>query len=114
MMEQSNDPRLTGVTITDVEVNRDTTRAEVYYSIIGSPEDVEEVQEALDHAAGWFRSQMASLRLRNLPELVFIYDPSLAYGDKIEALLQELHEELASDDAETEDVATSDEVTTPG
>lgn len=94
LLTESNDPRLAEVTITDVSVNRDTTRAEVYYSIIGSPEELAEVQTALDGAAGWLRAKMApTLRLRNLPELVFVYDPSLAQGERIEALLHQLHEE---------------------
>ena len=79
LLEHSNDPRLHEVTITDVSTNRDTTRAEVYYSIIGTPEDIAEIQTVLENAAGWMRSQLApSLRLRNVPQLVFIYDPSLA------------------------------------
>ena len=91
---ESNDPRLAEVTITDVSVNRDTTRAKVYYSIIGSPEKLAEAQTALDGAAGWLRATMApTLRLRNLPELIFVYDPSLAQGERIEALLHQLHEE---------------------
>lgn len=95
LLEESNDPRLADVTITDVDVNRDTTRAEVFYSIIGSAEEIAEIQTVLDGAAGWMRSEMApTLRLRNLPRLVFTYDPSLAHGARIEELLQQqLHEQ---------------------
>ena len=92
LIEESNDPRLENVTITDVEVNRDTTRAQVFYSIIGTEEDIAVTQAALDGAAGWLRNEMApTLRLRNLPHLVFAYDPSLAHGARIEELLHELH-----------------------
>lgn len=94
LLEESNDPRLTEVSITDVSVNRDTSRAEVYYSIIGTPDDIAEMQGVLDNAAGWLRGKLAPiLRLRNVPHLVFIYDPSLAHGDRIDALLQELTNE---------------------
>ncbi len=93
LLEESNDPRLANVTITDVVVNRDTSRAEVFYSIIGSVDEIAAVQSVLDGAAGWLRNEMApTLRLRNVPKLVFTYDPSLAQGARIEALLQqELH-----------------------
>lgn len=112
LLEESNDPRLANVTITDVSVNRDTSRAKVYYSIIGTAEDIAEVQVALDGAAGWLRSEMApTLRLRNLPKLVFVYDPSLAHGAKIEALLQQFHEEETDDDVEFGDFAESDDFT---
>lgn len=88
LLEQSNDPRLSEVTITDVSVNRDTTRAEIYFSIIGTAEEIAAVHQALEGASGWLRSQMApSLRLRNIPKLAFIYDPSLAHGARIEELL---------------------------
>ena len=90
LLEESNDPRLTDVTITDVDVNRDTTRAEVFYSIIGSADEIAEIQVVLDGAAGWLRNEMApTLHLRNLPRLVFTYDPSLAHGARIEELLRQ-------------------------
>lgn len=101
MLEQSRDPRLSEVTITGVSVNRDTTRAEVYYSLIGNDEDIAEMQGVLDGASGWLRSQLApTLRLRSIPKLVFIYDPSLAHGERIDALLHQLHEDMHDDDAE--------------
>ena len=94
LIKESKDPRLTEITITDVSVNRDTTRAEVYYSLIGDEDDIEEAQAALESASGWIRHMLApTLRLRNIPEFVFSYDPSLAHGAKIEALLADLHEE---------------------
>jgi len=110
LIEESNDPRLENVTITDVVVNRDTTRAEVFYSIIGSAEDIAVTQTALDGAAGWLRNEMApTLRLRNLPHLVFTYDPSLAHGARIEELLHELHvDDAGLEDAEEDDVVDDD------
>jgi len=99
LAEESNDPRLAEVTITDVTVNRDTSRAEVYFSLIGTPDDVAEMQTALDGAAGWLRMQLGStLRLRNIPKPVFIYDPSLQHGDRMEALFHELHGATQADD----------------
>lgn len=111
LIEESNDPRLENVTITDVVVNRDTTRAEVFYSIIGSAEDIAVTQTALDGAAGWLRSAMApTLRLRNLPHLVFTYDPSLAHGARIEELLHEFHvDDAGSDDVEEGDGVGDDD-----
>jgi ribosome-binding factor A len=111
LIEESNDPRLENVTITDVVVNRDTTRAQIFYSIIGTAEDLAMTQAALDGAAGWLRSEMApTLRLRNLPQLVFTYDPSLAHGARIEELLHELHVEGGDlvNAEEDDDVADDD------
>ncbi len=94
LLRESKDPRLSMVTITDVVVNRDTTRAEVYYSIIGTPEELAEVQVALEKAAPWLRAEMKpTLRLRHIPQLVFIYDPSLERGERIESILTQLQQE---------------------
>jgi ribosome-binding factor A len=93
LLRESNDPRLALVTITDVVVNRDTTRAEVYYSIIGTAEELAEVQAALEKAAPWLRAEMKpTLRLRHVPQLVFIYDPSLERGERIESLLSQIQQ----------------------
>jgi ribosome-binding factor A len=112
LLEESKDPRLSAITVTDVEVTRDTSRAEIYYSIMppvveeGGVSDFDvtegeawetekaEIQEALEGASGWLRAQLApNLRLRHVPELVFTYDDSLEHGARIEALLRELREE---------------------
>ncbi len=104
LFRESKDPRLAEITITDVSVNRDTSRAEVYYSLIGDEEDIAEAQSALEGASGWIRHELAPvLRLRNIPEFVFTYDPSLAHGARIEALLAELHEEDAFDEEESDE-----------
>jgi len=104
LLRESKDPRLAEITITDVNVNRDTSRAEVYYSLIGDEEDIKEAQAALEGASGWIRHELAPvLRLRNIPEFVFEYDPSLAHGAKIEALLAELHEETPPDEEESDE-----------
>jgi ribosome-binding factor A len=86
-----HDPRLEGVTITQVSVTPDTKRADVYYSVLGDKEARATAQEGLDSAASWLRREIGSrTRLRNTPELVFHWDPSLEYGDRMEALLDQL------------------------
>ncbi|MBN1876062.1 MAG: 30S ribosome-binding factor RbfA [Anaerolineae bacterium] len=108
LLEESNDPRFSELTITAVKVNRDTTRAEIYYSLIGSPEERVAVQSALDGAAGWFRTQLApTLRVRNIPQLIFIYDPSLEYGAHMDTILEKLHEENADADIRGDDESNS-------
>lgn len=108
LVRESQDERLSRVTITGVSVNRDTTRAEIYYSIIGTPEEVTEVQAALDGAAGWLRNELApTLRLRNIPHLVFVYDPSLEYGERIDSILDQWHKEEETHDVHPESTTSS-------
>jgi ribosome-binding factor A len=86
-----NDPRLEMVTITDVVVTPDVVRANVHYSILGGAEAQAEAQAGLESAAGWLRRELGRrLRLRNTPELVFHYDPSLERGEHIASILDEL------------------------
>lgn len=91
MQTQINDPRLEGVTITRVKVTPDTTRADIYYSVLGGEEARQTAQQGLDSAAGRLRREVgARTRLRNTPALVFHWDPSLEHGERIEQLLDEL------------------------
>lgn len=94
------DPRLQMVTITEVVVTPDTTRADIHYSVLGDEQTRAEVQAGLESAAGWLRREIGrNLRLRNTPELVFHYDPSLERGEHIVGLLDELKrgDELGAD-----------------
>jgi ribosome-binding factor A len=98
---KANDARLSLVTITDVVVTPDTVRADVHYSVLGGSQERAEAQAGLDSAAGWLRREIGrSLRLRNTPELVFHYDPSLERGEHIAGIL----DALKTEDDDTEDI----------
>lgn len=91
LQTQIGDPRLGAVTITQVKVNPDTTRADVYYSVLGDEDERHTAQQGLESAAGRLRREVgARTRLRHTPALVFHWDPSLEYGARIEQLLDEL------------------------
>jgi ribosome-binding factor A len=86
-----NDPRLQMVTITDVAVTPDAARADVHFSVLGGAEAQAEAQTGLESAAGWLRRELGRrLRLRNTPQLIFHYDPSLERGEHITGILDEL------------------------
>ncbi len=88
---KASDPRLQMVTITEVAVTPDTVRADVHFSVLGGAEGQAKAQAGLDSAAGWLRRELGQrLRLRNIPELVFHYDPSLDHGERIDDILEEL------------------------
>lgn len=86
-----DDPRLEGVTITRVKVTADTTRADVYFSVLGDEKARRSAQQGLDSAASWLRREVgARTRLRNTPALIFHWDPSLEYSERIDRLLDQL------------------------
>jgi len=86
-----NDPRLEMITITDIVVTPDAARADVHFSVLGGVEEQAAALAGLNSAAGWLRRELGQrLRLRNTPELVFHYDPSLERGEHIAGILKEL------------------------
>lgn len=86
-----NDPRLRMITVTDVAVTSDAARADVHFSVLGGAEAQAEAQAGLQSAAGWLRRELGHrLRLRNTPQLVFHYDPSMERGEHIANILDEL------------------------
>ena len=85
------DPRVSGVSVTDVEVSSDTRHAKVYYSLIGDGKARAQAASGLDSAAGWLRHELGvHLHTRHTPELVFEYDPSLENGARVSELLDAL------------------------
>jgi ribosome-binding factor A len=96
LLEEATDRRLRLVTLTRVEVAPDLSLASVHWSAMPAPDaaPTEEVQHALDHAAGFLRRGLAhGLQLRRTPELRFRHDPSLELGDRTLATLRRLEEE---------------------
>jgi ribosome-binding factor A len=85
------DPRVEMVTITDVQVTGDASRADVHFSVLGGEEERAEAKDGLKSASGWLRRELGNrLDLRNTPELIFHYDPSLKRGERIANILDDL------------------------
>lgn len=86
-----HDPRLGFVTITGVDVSPDLRHARVHVSILGDEARATAALEALDHARGWLRHELAhSLEMRRVPDLDFRLDLSGERGRRIEAVLTEI------------------------
>jgi ribosome-binding factor A len=78
LMTAVKDPRLAGVSVSEVELSGDLGVATVFYSTIGLEQRKdEEVDAAFDKARGFLRSRVAqALDLRRAPELRFRHDTS--------------------------------------
>ena len=81
------DPRVAPLTsVTDAEVTTDLKYATIYISVLG-----ERTLEGLKSSSGFIRKELARrLNLRNTPELRFVLDESLAYGMKMDKLIDEV------------------------
>jgi ribosome-binding factor A len=94
LIRQIRDPRIGMLTVTDVEVSRDMRTAKVFYTVSGDTNARREAQRGLESAVGFIRSAVAhNLTIRRMPELTFVFDTSLDYGQKIDRILEELKEE---------------------
>ena len=92
LLHQVRDPRLSGVSITGVDVTQDLLLARVHFRTIGA-EETNEALAGLEHASGYLRSQLAArVELRYVPELAFVPDRSAEYGQRIDTLLEQLRE----------------------
>ena len=104
LMRKVNDPRVSGVSIINVELSKDYSVAKILYNIVGGAGDSEEVRAGLESCRHFVRGQLRnSIRLRVIPELVFIYDVSLDRAMAIEDILQQIHEEDAPSNGEEDD-----------
>lgn len=85
------DPRIGFITVTGVDVTNDLSQAKVFLSVLGDDEQKEASLKGLEKASGFLRSELGKrVRLRHVPELIFKFDDSIAYGSRIEKLLNEL------------------------
>ena len=85
------DPRVGFITITDVVLTNDLSQAKVFLTVLGNDKNT---FKALDKAKGFIKSELGSrMRLRIMPELMYEYDQSIEYGNKIERMIQDLHKQ---------------------
>jgi ribosome-binding factor A len=90
------DPGIGFVTITRVKVSPDLQVARAFYTLIGDDKARRETERALGRATPFLRRQIGSrLRLKNVPELTFMYDKSIEQQDRIEQIIQDIHAERA-------------------
>lgn len=91
-----HDPGIGFLTITHVKLSPDLQQARAYYTTIGDEKARKETRKALERATPFLRRHIGQrLRLRRVPELDFFFDESVEKQDRIEKILQELHEKRA-------------------
>ena len=89
LKQETKDPRLKEVVVTDVVVSRDLTSAKVFFSVDEDSHKI--VASLLTKAGGFFRSSLSkTLDLRHTPSLSFIYDTAPNTGARIDDLLRKL------------------------
>lgn len=91
ILQKLKDPRIGFVTVTDVEVTGDLQNATIFISVLGSDAEKDATLKGLDKAKGFIRTEIGKrIRLRKTPEIEFAFDASIAYGNRIETLLNQV------------------------
>ena len=98
LIHEVKDPRLSGVFINDVSVDRELAYANIYFSAVEGSERADEILDGFYSASGYLRSQLSNrIELRTFPHLRFHWDPTLEHAENIERLISSLHEESGYD-----------------
>ncbi len=91
--EEVKDDDIRFVTITATSITSDLSYAKVYFTnLIDS--DREKVTTALNRASSFIRGKLFDeVEIRKMPELTFVYDESIEYGNKIEKIIDDINGE---------------------
>lgn len=85
------DPRIGFITITDARLSADGKYLDVYLSIMGKRSETDKSLEALKKCSGFIKKNLSErIKLKNVPELKFIYDDSIDRGMKITEILKNM------------------------
>jgi ribosome-binding factor A len=91
---QVKEPRLGMITVSGAAVSRDLAVAKVFVTFLGAKEPAEECVAILSATVPMLRRELGKrLRIRNMPEIHFVYDDSIERGMRMDALLERLHDE---------------------
>lgn len=103
------DPRVAGVTVTNVRTDPDLTLARISVQLGGDEAARQEALTGLEATAPFLRRTLGQeLHIRRVPELDFVEDRSLERAARIEALLDEVRPEGGwSEDVDDDDTADS-------
>ncbi|HPU78855.1 30S ribosome-binding factor RbfA [Accumulibacter sp.] len=84
------DPRVGMISLTDVQVSPDYAHAKIFFSSLAGSDTLELVQEGLEKAAGFLRSELGKrISIHMTPQLHFVFDESLERGAQLSKLISE-------------------------
>lgn len=105
------DPRVSKnfVTVTHCEVTNDLSYCKVMIACMGGEGRTAKAVEGMTAAAGYFKKCISSrIRVRKIPELIFLPDNSLEYSAHIEEILARLPKSAESEPVTDEEESDED------
>ena len=95
------------VSILRVDVTKDLRYARVFISALTNDASLEEIADILTQSTGYIRRELAKkIKVRYIPEPLFVPDDSIAYGMKISQIINEciVNDEAKDTDIEEEEI----------
>ena len=88
--KEVKDPNLKFVTVTGCEITNDLSFCKVYVTTLSDNKD--EVMKSLKSASSFIRGEVSKrIEIRHTPEIRFVFDESIEYGNKIEKIINEIN-----------------------
>ncbi len=79
------------VTITDVHITKDLSFAKVYVTVLDESKK-ELIVKTLNKASNFIERELCKrIDVRKMPDLSFVYDESIEYGNKIESIIDNIN-----------------------
>lgn len=90
LIRELKDPRLRGVTLTQVRMDADLRHGRVFFSHLEGAARAGGAQAGFRSAGGFIRREIGRrINLRYIPGLDFEYDPGIEHSARVSALLRE-------------------------
>ncbi len=91
LMSEIKDEDIKFVTITGVDITNDLSFAKVYFTVLDESKKMQTLK-ALEKASSFIRTKLAQrVEIRHTPELKFIFDTSIEYGNHIEEIIENIN-----------------------
>ena len=92
LQNEVKDDHIKFVSVTGCDISSEFSYAKVYVTVLDDNKK-NTTLEALNNAKSFIRGELSKrVEIRHTPELKFIFDKSIEYGNKIENLIEEIHE----------------------
>ncbi|MBI4431453.1 MAG: 30S ribosome-binding factor RbfA [Candidatus Omnitrophica bacterium] len=94
ILNRMKDPRLGFITITRVQVTDNLRHAKVYFSVYGGQKDKQGTKAAFAHSERFLQRALNNrLKIRTIPKLSFVFDPSVEHAFELEKIIKKIHDE---------------------
>lgn len=93
VIRELKDPRLSSgmVSVLKTDVTKDLKFCKAYISVLASDEVKKDVKKGLESAKGFIKKEISSrIKLRAIPEIIFVIDNSIEEGDKILKIMENI------------------------